>query len=338
MRRYESVKIFDSLIENIDVKKTLGTAIANSAFSHAYIIEGAPGTGKRTIARLAAAAIICKNRDSGKLPCGVCPTCKKILNDNCIDVRLMEITKVEEARALKSRLYDSTVECDYKIYIITDAQKMNIKAQNALLISLEEPPKNVVFFILTTDAGALLETIRSRAQILRTNRLSGRTIYDYIRKNRPDIKTDDARLESVIMASGGSLGYAMDMADSKSSDMILQKRTKALEFTSALLSNDAESVVYISSVSSATRDEIKETIALSLDILGDLMVLKRDRTAITYFFSSEKDAEELISSYSLLKLTQVYDALGKALNDLNSNASVGAVLMSVLISSAKKGK
>ena len=332
------MKIFDSLIENNDIKKTLGAAIYNSAFSHAYIIEGAPGTGKRTIARLAAAAIICKNRDSGKLPCGVCPTCKKILNDNCVDVRLVEITKVEQARELKARLYDSTVECDYKIYIITDAQKMNIKAQNALLISLEEPPKNVVFFILTTDAGALLETIRSRAQILRTNRLSSRTIYDYIRKNRPDIKTDDEKLQSVIMASGGSLGYAMDMADAKSSDMILQKRSKALELTSALLTNDADAVAFLSSFSTSARDEIKESIALSLDILGDLMALKRDRGAATYFFSSTDDAEEIISRYSLLKLTQVYDALCVALNDLNSNASSGAVLMSILISSARKGK
>lgn len=332
------MKIFDSLIENNDIKKTLGAAIYNSAFSHAYIIEGAPGTGKRTIARLAAAAIICKNRDSGNLPCGVCPTCKKILNDNCVDVRLVEITKVEQARELKARLYDSTVECDYKIYIITDAQKMNIKAQNALLISLEEPPKNVVFFILTTDAGALLETIRSRAQILRTNRLSSRTIYDYIRKNRPDIKTDDEKLQSVIMTSGGSLGYAMDMADAKSSDMILQKRSKALELTSALLTNDADAVAFFSSFSTSARDEIKESIALSLDILGDLMALKRDRGAATYFFSSTEDAEEIISRYSLLKLTQVYDALCVALNDLNSNASSGAVLMSILISSARKGK
>jgi DNA polymerase-3 subunit delta' len=332
------MKIFDSLIENNDIKKTLGAAIYNSAFSHAYIIEGAPGTGKRTIARLAAAAIICKNRESGKLPCGVCSTCKKILNDNCVDVRLIEITKVEQARELKARLYDSTVECDYKIYIITDAQKMNIKAQNALLISLEEPPKNVVFFILTTDAGALLETIRSRAQILRTNRLSSHTIYDYIRKNRPDIKTDDEKLQSVIMASGGSLGYAMDMADAKSSDMILQKRSKALELTSALLTNDADAVAFISSFSTSTRDEIKEALTLSLDILGDLMALKRDRGATTYFFSSADDAEELISRYSLLKLTQVYDALCIALSDLNSNASSGAVLMSILISSVKKGK
>ncbi len=332
------MKIFDSLIENIDIKKTLGTAIANSAFSHAYIIEGAPGTGKRTVARLAAAAIICKNKESGNIPCGTCPTCKKILNDNCVDVRLMEITKVEQARELKSRLYDSTVECDYKIYVITDAQKMNIKAQNALLISLEEPPKNVVFFILTTDAGALLETIRSRAQILRTNRLSSRTIYNYIRENRPDIKTDDEKLQSVIMASGGSLGYAIDMADAKSSQAVLQKRAKALEFTSALLANDADTVTLLFSFSSVTRDEIKEMIALSLDILGDLMVLKRDRAVTTYFFSSDSDAEELLSKYSLIKLTQVYDALGVALNDLNSNASVGAVLMAILLSSAKKGK
>ena len=120
--------------------------------------------------------------------------------------------------------------------------------------------------------------------------------------------------------------------------MILQKRSKALELTSALLTNDADAVAFLSSFSTSSRDEIKETIALSLDILGDLMALKRDRGAATYFFSSTDDAEEIISRYSLLKLTQVYDALCVALNDLNSNASSGAVLMSILISSARKGK
>ena len=187
------LKVFDSFLGNEELKKTLGNSIASSGFSHAYIIEGAKGTGKRTIARLAAAAIICK--DKNNLPCGACPTCKKILNDNCADVRFLEITKVEQARELKAKLYDSSVECDYKIYIITDAHKMNLRAQNAVLISLEEPPKNVVFFLLTTDAGALIETIRSRAQILRTKRLDDNTIFDYIRNNRRDILDELKKLK-----------------------------------------------------------------------------------------------------------------------------------------------
>ncbi|MBQ9744042.1 MAG: hypothetical protein IJW19_02860 [Clostridia bacterium] len=329
------MKIFDTLIGNEEIKQTLGASIASSGFSHAYIIEGAPGTGKRTVARLASAAIMCKGE--GRLPCGKCPSCEKILNDKCVDVKFCEITKVEQARELKARLYDSTVESDYKIYIITDAQKMNIKAQNALLISLEEPPKNVVFFILTTDAGALLETIRSRAQTLRTSRLSDDVIFDHIRKTRPDIRLEDGKLKEIIMASAGSLGYAMDMADAKKSEGLLSRRSRALDFVCAVLRNDNDAVSFLMSLSGTVRDELKETISLSLEIIGDLISVKRAKGSTLYFFASREQAEEIASNYSLSKIADAYSALEKATEDLNSNASQGVTLMSLLINSAKKG-
>jgi len=329
------LKVFDSFLGNEDIKKTLGNAVANGGFSHAYIIEGAKGTGKKTVARLAAAAIMCK--DTNNLPCGTCPTCKKILNDNCADVRLLEITKVEQVRELKAKLYDSAVECDYKIYIIEDAHKMNTRAQNALLISLEEPPKNVVFFLLTTDAGALIETIRSRAQILRTKRLDDRTIFDYIRKNRRDITMTDSKLKEIIMASAGSLGYAIDMADSKKSDAVLSQRSKATDFVSAILRDDNDAVSFLFSLSNSTRDELKELITLSLDVLGDILALKKDINASLYFFPSYENAKELASKYSISRVMGVYNALLTALDDLNSNTQQALTLMSILTNSAKKG-
>jgi len=330
------LKIFDALIGNDEIKKTLGAAIRDSAFSHAYIIEGAEGTGKRTVARLASAAIMCNDRMS--LPCGVCPSCKKILNDNCADVRSYEITKVEQARELKSGLYDSTVECDYKVYIITNAQKMNVKAQNALLISLEEPPKNVVFFILTTDAGALLETIRSRAQILRTTRLSDDVIFDYIKRNRKDIVLPDNKLRQVIMASAGSLGYALDMADTKKSEALIAKRSRALDFVCAVLRNDNDAVSFLMSLSGSTRDELKELFSVSLEIMGDLIAVKKDKEAKTYFFPTGNEAWDTASAFSLSKVIDAYDAICIAISDLNSNASQAVTLMSILLNSAKKGK
>ena len=215
---------------------------------------------------------------------------------------------------------------------------MNIKAQNALLISLEEPPRNVVFFLITSDAGALLETIRSRAQTVRTVRLPDRVIFDYIRENRPDIKISDEKLRQVIMASAGSLGYAMDMADAKKSEALLSKRMRALDFVCATLRNDTDAVSFFMSLSSSPRDELKDMLSVALEILGDLIAIKRDRGAKMYFFPSGEEAEETASSYSLTKIADVYNAIEAAIGDLNSNASQGVVLMSVLINSVKKGK
>ena len=140
------MEIFKDLIGNDDIKNTLGSAIKNGVFSHAYIVEGDKGTGKHTVARLASSAIMCQS--GGDLPCGKCEFCRKILNDNCADVRFFDAFKVDDVRKIKETLYESSTECPYKIYIFNDAHKMNVKAQNALLISLEEPPKNVVFFLL----------------------------------------------------------------------------------------------------------------------------------------------------------------------------------------------
>ena len=93
------MQIFKSLIGNENIKNTLGSAIINSEFLHAYIIEGPRGSGRHTIARLASAAIMCKDKNS--LPCGICNTCHKILNDNCADVRFFDAFKVDDIRKIK---------------------------------------------------------------------------------------------------------------------------------------------------------------------------------------------------------------------------------------------
>ena len=329
------MKIFEDLIGNEDIKRTLGASVQNSSFSHAYIIEGAEGTGKKTVAKLFSAAIMCKS--GSKLPCGECPTCRKILNDNCADVRTYEITKVEQARELKAGLYDSSVECEYKVYIIENAHRMNVKAQNALLISLEEPPKNVIFFLLTTDAGALLETIRSRAQLLRTTRLDEGMIFDYIRRFRKDIVISDDKLKQIIKASAGSLGYAMDMSDKKSSEALISKRARAVDFVSAILRDDNDAVSFLMSLSSLARDELKELILLSNEVMGDILSVKRDTDPPLYFFTSAEEANEICSKYSITKIMSVCNALSEAYDALGANTQTAITLMSILLNSAKKG-
>ncbi len=328
------MNIFDSLIGNDDIKKNLGLAIKEKRFSHAYIIEGAAGTGKRTVARLASAAILCSGE--GSLPCEKCQPCRKVLNDNCADVRFLEITKVEQVRELRQKLYESSAEYDYKIYIITNAEKMNIKAQNALLISLEEPPPNVVFFLLTTDATALLETIRSRAQILRTKLLDKDTVFSYIKEAiRPSIS--DETLMEIVISSAGSLGYALDMLDEKKSNEVLLLRKNALELINAILKNNSDSVSFMLSLSNQTRDSLKELISLCVTVIGDIILLKKDKNAPLYFFPSPEEPIELGNKYSLIKLLAVYDSLLEARDDLNSNSATALTLMSILTNSKKKG-
>ena len=111
--------------------------------------------------------------------------------------------------------------------------------QNALLISLEEPPRNVVFLLLCTDASALLETIRSRAQLLRTKPLSDDVIFDYVKNNTSCMLSDD-ELKEIIVSSSGSLGYVLSMLDDKKCQELLKSRKMVQDFVALLLKNDAD--------------------------------------------------------------------------------------------------
>ena len=328
------MEIFKTLIGNDDIKNTLGSAIKNRVFSHAYIIEGEKGTGKRTVAKLASSAIMCQG--NGDLPCGNCDFCRKILNDNCTDVRFFDAFKVDEVRKIKETLYESSTECPYKIYIFNDAHKMNVKAQNALLISLEEPPKNVIFFLLCQDASYLLETIRSRAQLLRTKPLSNRVIFDYVRKNMLSSLSDD-KLDEVIVSSRGSLGYVLDMLDEKKATELIDSRERIAGFVEGLLSNDVSSYTKITSLFSMQRDALKDILSSALVAVRDMAIIKKDKNATLCFYASRENLVKFASKYSLRKILDIYDAIEKGLRDFGANSNVPNTLTSILINARKKG-
>ena len=328
------MEIFKDLIGNDDIKNTLGSAIKNGVFSHAYIIEGDKGTGKRTVARLASSAIMCQS--GGDLPCGKCDFCRKILNDNCADVRFFDAFKVDDVRKIKETLYESSTECPYKVYVFNDAHKMNVKAQNALLISLEEPPKNVIFFLLCQDASYLLETIRSRAQLLRTKPLKNEEIFRYVRDNMLSSLSDD-RLNEVIVSSRGSLGYVLDMLDEKKASELIASREKISDFVEALLSSDVTAYAKITVLFSMQRDAIKELLSNALIAVRDLAVIKKDKNASLCFYASRDAVIRIASRHNLKKILDIYDAIEKGIYDFGSNSNVPNTLTSILISARRKG-
>ncbi len=327
--------IFKSLIGNEDIKNTLGVAIKNSSFSHAYIIEGPKGSGKHKLARLASAGIMCRQGEN--IPCEECISCQKILHDNCVDVRIYDAFKVDEIRKIKESIYESTTECEYKVIILNDADKINPKAQNALLISLEEPPENVVFFLLCQDAGALLETIRSRAQILRMKPLSYNEISSYVKKNL-SVSVSDTELNEIIIASSGSLGYVIDMLDQNKSKDLVKSRALAEDFVCALLNSELASTTIITSMLAWQREKVKEILSLSLLVLRDLMLIKKSNNISLCFFTSHERAKEIAFSHSLKKLLSLKETVDSAIEALNVNASVAGTLTSVLAQAKKKGR
>ena len=145
-------------------------AIEMDKVSHAYIISGEKGSGKKLLADLFARTLQCERK--GTEPCMECQSCKQALSLNQPDIiRVMHekpnTISVEDIRTqINGDIMIRPYSSPYKIYIVDEAEKLSVQAQNALLKTIEEPPVYAVLLLLTTNAGMLLQTIRSRCVIL----------------------------------------------------------------------------------------------------------------------------------------------------------------------------
>jgi len=156
----------DALPGNDALKRQLSAQAGGRGLSHAYLISGPRGSGKKTLARLLSAVMVCTG--PGEKPCGLCAGCKKALSGIHPDITTVggdgKDISVAQARAIRSDAYIRPNEADRKIYIVENAQNLNIPAQNALLKLLEEGPAYAAFLLLTDNPGALLPTVRSRCE------------------------------------------------------------------------------------------------------------------------------------------------------------------------------
>ncbi len=149
------------------------SAISEGTRAHSYIIEGGTAQSRLKCGIYTACAVTCKEKVSG-LPCLECPSCRKILCGEHMDVEVIgkdtesvkDEIKVDEIRRLRKDAYVLPTDGDYHIYIIAECNRMNERAQNALLKVLEEPPESVLFLLLTASKESLLPTVTSRAMSL----------------------------------------------------------------------------------------------------------------------------------------------------------------------------
>lgn len=155
---------------NERLKDQLSRQERGRGLSHAYIISGPAGSGRHTLARQLAAAMLCTGR--GEKPCGRCGPCQKVLKGVHPDVSAVtgpeegKPITVDQVRALRADAYIRPNEGERKVYLLEGADRMNASAQNAMLKLLEEGPPYAAFLLLAGNAGGLLQTVRSRCEEL----------------------------------------------------------------------------------------------------------------------------------------------------------------------------
>ncbi|MBI95583.1 hypothetical protein CL656_00310 [bacterium] len=210
---------FKGLVAQEHVKLTLQNALKKNMLTHAYLFCGPRGTGKTSTARLLAKAINCENLDPKSFePCNKCDVCTQINNGSLVDLIEIDAASnrgVDEIRDLRESVKFAPSQSKNKVYIIDEVHMLTKEAFNALLKTLEEPPKNVYFILATTELHKIPDTIVSRCQRFGFRRINIEDISNhlaYICKEEK-VKADQKALDKVSLRSEGCMRDALSLLD-----------------------------------------------------------------------------------------------------------------------------
>ncbi len=269
------------IIGHRDVVHYIENAIKSNKISHAYILSGEKGSGKKTIARIFAEALNCE--DDKDKPCGKCHSCRMAEGKNHPDIIEVRHDKpnsigVEDVREqvvndVAVRPYNSP----YKIYIIPDGEKLTQPAQNALLKTIEEPPAYAVIMILTSNTAALLPTIRSRCVTLNVKPIPDEQVRSYLMEH---VKVPDYQADICVAFAQGNIGKAVRLASSENFNEI---KSAAVHLLTHVQEMDMTDIM----ASVKAVEEFKLDIKDYLDILA---VWYRD----VLYFKATNDADGII--------------------------------------------
>lgn len=210
---------FDSLVGQEYTKTLLKNAIKNEHISHAYIFTGPRGTGKTSSAKIFAKALNCLNPIDGN-PCNECEMCKSFgANPDIIEIDAASNNGVDEIREIINNVRLAPSNSKYKVYIVDEFHMLSTSAFNALLLTLEEPPSNVVFILATTDIQSVPITVLSRCQRFDFKPIAVDDIINRLNYvcNEENIDITDGALKEIAYMSNGGMRDALSILDQISS-------------------------------------------------------------------------------------------------------------------------
>lgn len=286
-------------------------------FPHAIIFSGMEGIGKRKVAEIFAAALLCENPVDGE-PCGVCANCRLMLGKSHPDFYIVEPEiskavrniKIDQIREMQAETALRPVQADRRVVIIDGAEFMRSAAANCLLKTLEEPASRTIFILITANRAGLLMTVRSRCVTINFERLTAAQIKSEL--ERREIST--AEKTSVI--SGGSLGKAINLAESggyeirESAFDIIEKIYRA-DF------NNEDIFMKGAQISDWTREQFADFIIYVQKILRDIFLV--DTAELYNPDLKERLSEIKISEQKIFELIEIGADIHKK---LKSNANL----------------
>ena len=309
---------FDELVAQDHITKILKNAVKKQQLSHAYLFVGSRGTGKTSTARILARAVNCESPLKDGNPCNKCRVCKSISEGTFLDLVEIDAASnrgIDQIRELKERIEFSPSEGKYKIYIIDEVHMLTNEAFNALLKTLEEPPKHVIFILATTDVHKLPATILSRCQRYDFRLGSDEEIKDMLSKvaKKEKLNVEDGAMNILVRNARGSYRDALSLLDvvlngqpkDSSTSMITEEETRSVlglpevslvnNLIQSLIDGDAgKSLEYIKEIET-NGINLSQFVSYTLEILREVLVAILSGSKTDYPFEKDIDQKTLIS-------------------------------------------
>ena len=313
---------FKDVVGHKNIIKYISSAVQADAVSHAYILNGERGSGKRLLANLFAMSLQCQNREEDGEACGKCQSCKQAQNGNQPDIIKVTHEKpntisVDDIRTqVNNDIVIKPYSSKYKIYIIPEADLMSAQAQNALLKTIEEPPEYAVIMLLTSNIDSLLPTIRSRCVRLDLKVVDDSLVKKYLMER---LHVPDYQAEIDASFAQGSIGRAKEAATSEEFSRMTGKALKILKYVNTM------EVYELSDEIKALSDE-KQNISDYLDIFQfwfrDVLMFKATQEVDNLVFKQEINyIKEQASQRSYENLEKILEALEKTKVRLRANVN-----------------
>jgi DNA polymerase-3 subunit delta' len=325
MKEWEEMTGFDSVIGHEEIISHLQNAVRLGKVSHAYIFGGEQGSGKKLLATLFAMTLQCE--EHGIEPCMKCPSCRKAMNKNHPDIINVTHEKpnsigIEEIREqLINDVAIRPYESPYKIYIVNDAQKLTLQAQNALLKTIEEPPAYAVILLLADNPDALLPTITSRCVILSLKPVGDRLVKDYL-MDRMHIPDYQAEVEASF--AQGNIGKARQMAGSPEFHEMMGNALRLLKHSKTM---EVYELVDAIKAMASEKQNIQEYLELFTMWFRDVLLFKATKEVDHLVFKEEiNDIKERASVSSYEGLEQILEAIRAAGDRLRANVNFELVM------------
>lgn len=310
---------FSDIIGQNEVVSTLKAVLRDDSARHAYIFAGPEGIGKRMVARVFAAALLCSGRNFADR-CENCQTCRLFDSGTNPDFYVVEAEgasiSVDDIRSMQHDISIRPMYSSKKVYLVAEADKMTVQAQNCLLKTLEEPPGYAVIVLTASNSNSLLETIRSRSIIYNFRKNTDEEVKACILKR--EVK-EVAGLDFIVSYADGVPGMALTLIES--GDFRLN-RDKAVEVILQLKTSKLLEIFNVYDFFEENKDNIDSILDIMLLFYRDLLIAKKSGNENILINSDKKDIIlKNVDGFEIGKLIENIAAIEEARRNIKQNAN-----------------